>query len=172
MSRRKKCTVKNVVVSPFLVDGERPFVFSAGAKILVNIVRTFADGREETACLVDGKLRIVGKGNKEAFIPVGERLKNELKKVKLSEGMFTGKRFRTSERCMMHLRRAVEKAGLDPTDATNHRFRHSFASNLLRSGKVNIRALGELLRHSDVRVSLDTYSHLLQEDLQKSVDVL
>lgn len=51
MSRRTKCTVKNVVVSPFLVDGERPFVFSADAKILVNIVRTFADGREETACL-------------------------------------------------------------------------------------------------------------------------
>lgn len=51
MSRRTKCTVKNVVVSPFLVDGERPFVFSAGAKILVNIVRTFADGREETAFL-------------------------------------------------------------------------------------------------------------------------
>ena len=51
MSRRTKCTVKNVVVSPFLVDGERPFVFSAGAKILVNIVRAFADGREETACL-------------------------------------------------------------------------------------------------------------------------
>ena len=51
MSRRTKCTVKNVVVSPFLVDGERPFVFSADAIILVNIVRTFADGREETACL-------------------------------------------------------------------------------------------------------------------------
>lgn len=138
----------------------------------------FAGLRHAEACsfgpasLVDGKLRIVGKGNKEAFLPVGERLKKELKNVKLSDGMFTGKRFRTSERCMMHLRRAVEKAGLDPTDATNHRFRHSFASNLLRSGKVNIRALGELLRHSDVRVSLDTYSHLLQEDLQKSVDVL
>ena len=51
MSRRTKCTVKNVVVSQFLVDGERPFVFSADAIILVNIVRTFADGMEEMACL-------------------------------------------------------------------------------------------------------------------------
>lgn len=51
MSSRTKCTVKNVVVSPFLVDGERPFVFSASVKILVNIERTFADGREEMACL-------------------------------------------------------------------------------------------------------------------------
>lgn len=30
MSRRTKCTVKNVVASPFIVDGKRPFVFSAG----------------------------------------------------------------------------------------------------------------------------------------------
>ena len=123
------------------------------------------------SCMVDGRLRIVGKGNKEAFVPVGRRLEEEMKNVALSEGMFAAVRYRKPERCMRTLKEAVERAGMDASDATNHKFRHSFASNLLRGG-VNIRALKDLLRHSDVRISLDTYSHLLQEDLKESVDVL
>lgn len=124
------------------------------------------------SCIVEGRLRIVGKGNKEAFVPVGRRLEEELGRVSLSDGMFSAVRYRKPERCMRTLKDAVELAGMDASDATNHKFRHSFASNLLRSGKVNIRALKDLLRHSDVRISLDTYSHLLQEDLKESVDVL
>lgn len=121
--------------------------------------------------IVDGRLRIVGKGNKEAFVPIGKRLEEEFRRVEVSDGMFAGKRFRTSERCMMHLRRAVKACGLDPADATNHKFRHSFASNLIRSG-ANVKAVQQLMRHESVDITLDTYSHLLQDDLKASVDIL
>lgn len=124
-----------------------------------------------SSSIVDGRLRIVGKGNKEAFVPIGKRLEDELGRVEVSDGMFAGKRFRTSERCMMHLRRAVKACGLDPADATNHKFRHSFASNLIRSG-ANVKAVQQLMRHESVDITLDTYSHLLQDDLKASVDIL
>lgn len=122
-------------------------------------------------CLSDGRMRIVGKGNKEAFLPVGGRLSRELESVPLSQGMFDVPKFRGSNSSMSALRSAVEKAGLPAEGATNHRFRHSFASNLIRSG-VNVKAVQQLMRHEQVQVTLDTYSHLLQEDLQSSVDAL
>lgn len=69
------------------------------------------------------------------------------------------------------LRDAVEKAGLDSSDANNHKFRHSFASNLLRA-KVTVPSTARLIRHSNATTTLSTYSHLLQEDLKEAVDSL
>lgn len=123
------------------------------------------------SCIIDGKMRIVGKGNKEAFVPVGRRLCEELEKVSISEGMFSSVRYKKPERCMKTLKASVESAGLETEDATNHKFRHSFASNLIRAG-ANVKAVQQLMRHENVQVTLDTYSHLLHEDLRESVDVL
>lgn len=137
----------------------------------------FAGLRHAEACsfgpssIVDGKIHIVGKGNKEAFLPIGERLGKELKMVKVRECMFATPKFRGSNYCMDRLREAVGKAGLDSTDATNHKFRHSFASNLLRA-HVPVPATAKLMRHEDAKTTLSTYSHLLQEDLKDAVDSL
>ena len=76
-----------------------------------------------------------------------------------------------SERCIDTLKKAVSAAGMPSEDATNHKFRHSFISNLLRKG-VNVPATARLARHEDPKVTMETYSHLLQEDLQESIDVL
>ena len=121
--------------------------------------------------IVDGKIRVIGKGDKEAYLPIGDRLKKELSMVKLRDGMFETVRFSRPDRCMPKLRTAVRMAGLDDTDATNHKFRHSFASNLIRAG-VNVKAVQQLMRHENIQVTLDTYSHLLKEDLKESVDTL
>lgn len=121
--------------------------------------------------IVDGKIRVVGKGNKEAFVPIGRRLSEELSRVELREGMFSTQRYIKPDRSGATLKRAVARAGLPNLDATNHKFRHSFASNLIRSG-VNVKAVQQLMRHENVQVTLDTYSHLLQEDLQASADML
>lgn len=137
----------------------------------------FAGLRHAEACrfgkssLRGDEIRVVGKGNKEAFIPIGRRLKEEIAKVDIEDGMFYTQRFRKPERCMDTLREAVAKAGLPNGDATNHKFRHSFISNLLRSG-VTVPAAARLARHEDPKVTMETYSHLLQEDLQESIDVL
>ena len=51
-----------------------------------------------------------------------------------------------------------------------HDLRHSFASRLVRGG-VNIKVLQELLGHSDIRLTLDTYSHVLDEEKQAAAKV-
>jgi len=50
-----------------------------------------------------------------------------------------------------------------------HDLRHTFATELLRQG-VDVHRVQRLMRHSDVRVTTGTYSHLLVEDLRAAVD--
>jgi len=50
-----------------------------------------------------------------------------------------------------------------------HDLRHTFATELLRQG-VDIHRVQRLMRHSDVRVTTGTYSHLLVEDLRAAID--
>ena len=52
-----------------------------------------------------------------------------------------------------------------------HDFRHSHASQLLSSG-VPITAISQRLGHSDIEMTLNTYSHMLQTDEDKVIDVL
>ena len=54
---------------------------------------------------------------------------------------------------------------------THHRFRHSFASNLIRSG-VNIKVVQQLMRHESIQITLNTYSHLLDYDLSDAIEAL
>lgn len=119
--------------------------------------------------LVGGRLHLVGKGDKEAYIPVSDRLKDEIvRHGDISEGMFTGNGF-NSFRSNNALRKVLAKVGLDPSGMSNHSFRHSFISNKIRSG-VNVKAVSLLARHSDINVTLNTYSHLLQEDLTEAAN--
>lgn len=121
----------------------------------------------------DGRLHVVGKGDKEAFLPISERLRKELERHGgLSDGMFDRPEFKYA-RSNDVLREAVSRSGIKSEgESTNHRFRHSFASNLLRSGKVNVKAVQQLMRHENVQITLDTYSHLLQEDLSEAANAL
>lgn len=51
-----------------------------------------------------------------------------------------------------------------------HDLRHAFATRLLRNG-VNIKIIQELLGHSDIRLTLDTYSHILDEEKKAAMDI-
>jgi integrase len=50
-----------------------------------------------------------------------------------------------------------------------HDLRHTFATALLRAG-VDVHRVQRLMRHSDVRVTTGTYSHLMVEDLRAVLD--
>jgi integrase len=63
-----------------------------------------------------------------------------------------------ADRLTREFHRIVKEAGLPP--ATLHSLRHCHASLLLAEG-VNIKAISERLGHSDVRLTLQVYSHLL-----------
>ncbi len=66
-----------------------------------------------------------------------------------------------------HLRPAAVKAGVIAADWDGrfgfHNFRHSLASYLVRS-KTDPKTVQALLRHSDVKTTLQLYSHSVSED--------
>lgn len=118
------------------------------------------------------ELRVLGKGDKPATVPISARLRPLLEALP-----------RTTDRCFPGLSKyptnrtrtvASRTKGMEfqvPGPVTLHRFRHSFASNLLRAG-VSVKAVQALMRHDDVRITLDTYGHLIPNDLHASLDKL
>lgn len=122
--------------------------------------------------IADKQIRIVGKGDKEAFQPISEKLQHELLLFgDILDLNFSTSKYSDNTMSCRALRKAVQEAGLDPSDATNHKFRHSFASNLIRA-KVNIKAVQQLMRHENVDLTLNTYSHLLQDDLTEAANAI
>lgn len=114
----------------------------------------------------DGMIRVVGKGNKEAFIPVGKALQKEIDRH--PEWVFGGRGFTLNWSANVRLKSVLRQLGLD---GNLHKFRHSFASNLLRAN-APVPATARLMRHADATTTLSTYSHLIQEDLTKTADLL
>lgn len=115
----------------------------------------------------DGFLSVIGKGNKYAKIPLCSRMEQEIRRIgddfDLSGlGAFTAYR-KLKE--IAHRALGDELVG----QAHPHRFRHSFASNLIRAG-VNIKSVQKLMRHSNIQTTLNIYSHIIQEDLSSDIE--
>jgi integrase/recombinase XerC len=123
----------------------------------------------------DGKISLIGKGGKHAEIPVSSRLKTYLNEYLVRRGEAPGFLFpklaKLTKAKEEVIKKAVEKANLQSSGIAHyHRFRHSFASNLLRVGR-SIKAVQLLMRHEDVALTLRTYSHLLPSDLANAVEL-
>ena len=54
---------------------------------------------------------------------------------------------------------------------TNHQFHHSYASYLIGSG-IDVVAVSRSLGHSSIRITLDTYSHVLSRNNEKLLEAL
>ena len=54
---------------------------------------------------------------------------------------------------------------------TNHQLRHSYASYLIGSG-IDVVAVSRSLGHSSIRITLDTYSHVLSRNNEKLLEAL
>ena len=122
--------------------------------------------------IADGNITLVGKGGKLATVPVSKRLQNEMGTPGNPDATIVAAgTFANNTSSIRALRAAVIKAGLNPDGANNHKFRHSFISNLIRSG-INVRAVQQLARHESVDITLNTYSHLLQNDLADAVNAI
>ena len=52
---------------------------------------------------------------------------------------------------------------------TPHSIRHSVVSDLIQKG-VNIYNISKLLRHTDIRTTINIYSHLLPSDLENTME--
>lgn len=116
-----------------------------------------------------GFLHVVGKGAKYAKIPIGSLMKSELDRAGWKWDFSRLQRRTSSERVAACARKVFGDAY--DGEATNHRFRHSFASNLVRAG-ANILVVQKLMRHASITMTLDTYSHLMDGDLETGIEKL
>jgi len=130
---------------------------------------------------VEGMVRVIGKGNKERLIPIGElaletiaRYVEEYRKfIEVVPGyedtLFLGRRGRELTRQMVFtmLRRTAHEAGIRK-QVSPHTFRHSFATHLMESG-ADIRVVQEMLGHSSVSTT-EIYTHLDQNYLRDQME--
>jgi integrase/recombinase XerD len=125
-----------------------------------------------------GFVRCFGKGSKERIIPIHSKA---IKAVKTyidearprllgatsETAMFLNRRGQrlTRQGFWLILKGYAEKAEID-ADITPHVLRHSIATHLLHSGKMNLRELQELLGHANISTT-QIYTHLTTEHLRK-----
>jgi integrase/recombinase XerD len=128
-----------------------------------------------------GVLRVLGKGNKERLVPVGEPARVALKRyledlrpslARFEDGRDEGRLMlsntgRPLERVAVWqiVRRLAARAGL--SDAHPHMLRHSFATHMLAGG-ADLRVVQELLGHADIGTT-QIYTHVDHSRLREVV---
>ena len=131
---------------------------------------------------IDGAfVRVIGKGDKERLVPVGEEAMDAI--GRWTEGpraailavhhvdglrgspLFVGDRGKRLARQQAWgiVRRAAASAGLDAT-VSPHTLRHSFATHLLENG-ADLRVVQELLGHASISTT-QLYTHLTGERIR------
>ena len=126
-------------------------------------------------------VRVVGKGDKQRFVPLGDmalqrleaymsyRAEMEATDRKSASVVFLNRRGQKLTRVMIFtmIRKAVAAAGIDKA-VSPHSFRHSFATHLLVGG-ADIRQVQVLLGHSDITTT-EIYTHLDYDHLRRTVE--
>lgn len=121
--------------------------------------------------LDEGFIRVIGKGNKERLVPIGNSAKkhlniylNEVRNhIVISSGfedfVFLNKRGKSLSRVMIFniIKDLSQKAGLKK-NISPHTFRHSFATHLVEGG-ADLRAVQEMLGHKSITTT-EIYTHL------------
>jgi integrase/recombinase XerD len=129
----------------------------------------------------DQLLRVVGKGNKERFVPIGEEATNWIQHyfehmrnhMKLAPGhedfVFLNRRGKKLSRMYIFtiIRENCVALGIQK-QVSPHTFRHSFATHLVEAG-ADLRAVQEMLGHSSITTT-EIYTHIdrsiLKEEIQ------
>jgi integrase/recombinase XerD len=127
-------------------------------------------------------VRVIGKGNKERLVPIGNTaiknihlyLDNSRNTVQPKKGdediLFLNRRGGRLSRTMIFLivKELGEKAGLRK-NISPHTFRHSFATHLVEGG-ADLRAVQEMLGHESI-ITTEIYTHLDREYLKSVIQL-
>ncbi|MFO1510062.1 MAG: site-specific tyrosine recombinase XerD [Steroidobacteraceae bacterium] len=127
--------------------------------------------------LNQGVLRVVGKGNRERLIPLGEEAvrwlteftrgpRNEILLDRTTDYLFPTRRGdRMTRQAFWHIiKRYARKAGVE-RDLSPHTLRHAFATHLLNHG-ADLRVVQMLLGHSDLSTT-QIYTHVARERMKE-----
>ena len=128
----------------------------------------------------DGFISVIGKGNKQRLVPVGEGALKQLQTylhqvrshIKIQKGhedfIFLNGRGKKLSRVMVFyiIKNLAEKAGIRKT-ISPHTFRHSFATHLIEGG-ADLRAVQEMLGHASITTT-EIYTHLDRDYLRSNI---
>jgi integrase/recombinase XerD len=134
--------------------------------------------RLDQLSIQQGVVRVIGKGNKERLVPLGEDavdwvvtfLKQGRGALLKSESdiVFPSKRgVAMTRQTFWHRIKLYSKLANIQTDLSPHTLRHAFATHLLNHG-ADLRVVQMLLGHSDLSTT-QIYTHVATERLQKLV---
>jgi integrase/recombinase XerC len=146
-------------------------MYSSGLRISELVNANLGDIRE-------GEIRVIGKGNKERVIPVGNKALDALSQWLIireqmalpeEQAVFVSKRKQRIS--IRHVRERMKEWGIKQGVSTPihpHKLRHSFASHLLESSG-DLRAVQEMLGHTSLSAT-QVYTHVDFQHLAKVYD--
>jgi integrase/recombinase XerD len=129
-----------------------------------------------------GFIKVIGKGNKERLVPIGdtavkqiqlykEHVRNHMPKILKGKEdiLFLNRRGSSLSRVMIFLilKELAGKAGLDQS-IHPHTLRHSFATHLVEGG-ADLRAVQEMMGHKSITTT-EIYTHLDRGYLRKTLE--
>ncbi|MDE0885148.1 MAG: tyrosine recombinase XerD [Myxococcota bacterium] len=130
-----------------------------------------------------GLLRVLGKGNRERLVPVGESALRGLddyltkarpgllgKHSESQRAIFLSRRGgpMTRQNFFILLRKLARKAGIEQARVSPHVLRHAFATDLLEGG-ADLRSIQAMLGHSDLSTT-QVYTHVGRGRLRETVE--
>lgn len=129
--------------------------------------------------LINGVVKVLGKGSKERIVPLGENAIIAIRRYLVDsrplihpEGkdiLFVNKNGQKLSRVGFYkiIQSLAEKAHIEKS-ISPHTLRHSFATHLLENG-ADLRAVQELLGHEDI-MTTENYTHISKHHLQEAYE--
>lgn len=128
----------------------------------------------------EGFIKVLGKGSKERFVPIGEMAKKMVnlyiegarKKVNVKKGeedyLFLNRRgsHLSREMVFMLVKKWAAEAGIQKS-ISPHTFRHSFATHLVEGG-ADLRAVQQMLGHESITTT-EIYTHLDKDYIRSNI---
>ena len=161
-------------------EGERnktilEFLYGCGLRVSELTTLKISDVRFN-----EGFLSVIGKGNKQRLVPVGDQALRQLQiylhqvrsHLDIQKGqedfIFLNNRGKKLTRVMVFyiVKNLAEKAGIRKT-ISPHTFRHSFATHLIEGG-ADLRAVQEMLGHASITTT-EIYTHLDRDYLRSNI---
>jgi len=128
----------------------------------------------------NNKFTVIGKGAKERTIYLNEACiaaLNDYMKVRPADGVkdknalfLSERKQRISNKTVQYIvKKYIKLSGLDPERYSTHKLRHTAATLMYKYGKVDIRALQEILGHESISTT-EIYTHVDSSQLREAID--